>query len=99
MFTVIVPNRPRARSIDMPPSRSRSSQDGNAPVLCASETLPYQVIAAAVSDRCLPRSVSMPPPRGQTVVGAVEEVALNRFSRQRKILDQIGTVDAIRSVP
>jgi hypothetical protein len=41
---------------------------------------PCGSLVAAVTDRRLPRSVSMPLPRCQTVVGAVAYVALHRFA-------------------
>jgi hypothetical protein len=64
-----------------------------------SKSLPNQIIATAPGDHRLPGSISMPLPHSQTVIGAVEEVTLHRFSCERKVLAQSQTVNTFQPIP
>src|SRR5579862_628288 len=65
----------------------------------ALETLAQQVIAAAVRDHRVPQSAPNPPPRGQPVIGTVEQMAFHGPPRKAKPLTEHDTVRAGRLIP
>src|SRR5579871_1452068 len=62
-------------------------------------TLAQQIVAAALRDYRVPRSVPNPPPRRQPVIGAVEKMAFHDLSHETKPLTEHGAVRAGRLIP